>query len=176
MGLGIENHENRFAGIERGAGGMSTGTGRKPLRGQERLGGRRKATRISRMPLHGLEWLGGERETLKDLKTAARTRKGGGRDGYRKRSKTATRTGTRGNGDVAPPGREECGWEVGGWLIGWGRGGWPTGRPRQDADGEGRGKIGRGPWRSLTVTGGEKCGWSGKWRDEDWKHLKPIKW
>ena len=32
----IENHENRFADIEREAGGIATGKGRKPLRGQER--------------------------------------------------------------------------------------------------------------------------------------------
>jgi hypothetical protein len=34
--FGIENQENRFEDIESGAGGMAAGTGRKPLRGQER--------------------------------------------------------------------------------------------------------------------------------------------
>ena len=35
MGFGIENHENRFADSESGAGGVAAGKERKPLRGQE---------------------------------------------------------------------------------------------------------------------------------------------
>ena len=63
----------------------------------------------------------------------------------------------RGNGDVAPPGREECGWKVGGGVCGW-VGGGATGRTRQEADGERRGGGGRAPWSILALTGGGDSG------------------